>query len=190
MSLLHARLALPAIAAVAAIAGPFLLLRQGEAPPRSASARIAPPPPEVTPVPPGSLSFALTAPPFDTDRTPGTAPPPPPAAAAAPPPPPPPAPRLVGVAAGGRSRAVALVRGADGETKVLSRGQSIDGWRLVAIGRQEAAFELNGERRTIRLDFGNKSSGAPAPRPGPFPSAAAPSARPSEIPPPPPARLP
>jgi hypothetical protein len=89
------------------------------------------------------------------------------------------------VAAGGRGRAVALVRGANGETQVLTRGQSVDGWRLVGIGRQDALFELNGERRTARLDFSNKGGGqAPAPAPPP-PRLSSPT-----IPPPAPAREP
>jgi hypothetical protein len=187
MSLVHPRLVLLAVAAVAAVAMPILLLHEGDAAPRVARARFALPAPAVSPLPAGALSFALSAPPFDPDRSPGSAPVEvaAPAAAAPPPPPPPPAPRLVGVAAGGRGRAVALVRGADGETNVLSRGQSVDGWRLVAIGPQDALFELNGRRERVRLDFGNRQSGAA--RPGP--AAGPPPVLQPEIPPPP-ARLP
>jgi hypothetical protein len=168
-----------AVAAAAAVAAPALLLTADPAP--------APPQPpgrfdlptRVEPTQPGTLSYALVAPPFTAGRKP--APPesaagatPPPAAAQPPAPPPPPLPRLVGVASGGRGRAVALVKTGSGETLVLSSGASADGWRLVAVGRDQATFERAGERQTARLDFGNKnpvaSAAAAPPVPQPQPS--------------------
>lgn len=186
MKLVHPRLAFPAAAALLAVAVPMLLLGGGDPPPRAALARVVARPVAVTPIPAATLSFAMTAPPFDADRTPGA--PPPAAAPPPPPPPPPPVPKLVGVA-GGRGRAVALVKGVSGETVMLTRGQSVDGWRLVGIGRQDAIFALGGDRRTVRLDFGNKPAGS-APPPVFTPPASPPAASPSPQIPPPPAREP
>jgi hypothetical protein len=185
MIAIHPRLGFPAAAALLAVAVPMLLLGGGDPPPRAALARVAARPVAVTPIPAAALSFAMTAPPFDVDRTPGApapaAPPPPP------PPPPPPVPKLVGVA-GGRGKAVALVKGVNGETVMLSRGQSVDGWRLVGIGPTSAVFALGGNRQTVRLDFGNKAAG-PAASPI-FNQPVTPSASPSPQIPPPPARDP
>ena len=175
MSLIQARWIGFAAAAAAALSAPVLLVQAEEtAPP----VPVPPPPaPEVTPRAPAPLSFAFTAPPFDPDRTPeGAALPADPAAAseAAPAPPPAALPRLVGIASRSRGRAVALVKGADGETVMLAPGRSVDGWRLVAIGRDQAVFELGGARQTARLDFSNKDGGAAAPVPTIPPPAPAP----------------
>lgn len=177
MSLIQGRWVLLAAAAAAAIGAPVLLVQAEEA-----EVSVPPPPPAapaVTPRPAAPMSFALTAPPFDPDRTPdGAAPPPGTAPADAAPAPPPPAavPKLVGIASRTRGRAVALVRGANGETVMLAPGRSVDGWRLVSIGRDRAVFELGGTRETARLDFANKGAAAsalPAP-PQPAPPAAEP----------------
>jgi hypothetical protein len=64
-------------------------------------------------------------------------------------------PKLVGLAISGRGSGVALVRQADGKTLTLNRGQSVDGWLLVSLGRDWAGFVQRGARRTVRLDFPN-----------------------------------
>lgn len=84
-------------------------------------------------------------------------------AADAPPPVPPPI--LTGVVIGG-SRAVALVKGADGKTVTLHVGESVDGWTLRAIAPRKIAVERNGERQDVELLFAEPqtqpTSNAPA----------------------------
>jgi hypothetical protein len=165
MSLIQGPWLVIAAAAVTAAAVPYTLLdrEQPEVP--------VAPPAKVTAVPPvegGGLSYALVAPPFDSDRTPG---PPDPlaaqnlassaAAAPTPPPPPPQPPVLVGLVTGGGRRGVALAKGPDGQTVTILAGQSVAGWRLVSIRSDQAVFEQGGVRHVARLDFSNKSSGAP-----------------------------
>lgn len=163
-------------AAVAAVAMPVFLLGGAEA---------GPPPPQpmrsptiVSPRPSGGLAFALTAPPFDADRTPNAASVPgqatdaaASAAAAAPPPPPPPLPQLVGIASG-RGRSVALLKKAGGETVMVGRGEAVDAWAVLSIGRDHAVLGKDGARHMLRFAFPNKAGGTPPPPP--------------QVPPPPP----
>ena len=184
MSLIQGPWLVIAAAAVTAAAVPYTLLDREQPDVPSA------PPAKVTAVPPvegGGLSYALVAPPFDSDRTPG-APDPLPAqnvassaAAAAPPPPPPQPPVLVGLVTGGGRRGVALAKGPDGQTVTILAGQSVAGWRLVTIGKDQAVFEQGGVRHVARLDFSNKTSGAaqtaaPPPAAPPITDSAAPNA--------------
>lgn len=172
MSLLKRRHIVIGLAAALAVWTPVALLGGGtDLAPASSS-------PITTPLQPASvieLSAALTQPIFAPDRLP-------PArtgdaaaiqAAANQPPPPPPAavPTLVGVVVRGRS-GVALVKGADGQTRNLATGQSVDGWTMVGLNAQQAVFALNGERQTVALDFSNRavSSATPPPIPVPPPS--------------------
>lgn len=173
MSLIQAPWVVVAAAGALAIGVPMSLL--GGTAPRVPTV----PPAQPTPLPPieaGTLAFAVTAPPFDPDRSPeGTAPAGAEAEAEAPPPQPMPA--LVGLVTGARGRAVALVRGSNGETVTISPGEEVDGWRLVSAGREQAVFELGGNRQTASLDFSNKA-GAAAPPPTPAAPSPAPSAPP------------
>jgi hypothetical protein len=170
-----------AVAVAAAVGTPMLLLGSNPEPaPRPVPAAY-PLPARVEPSQPGTLSYALLAPPFTAGRKPAAPDVPAQAAMAAAPaqpaaaaPPPPPLPRLVGVASGGRGRAVALVKTSSGETLVLGAGATADGWKLVRVGRDEATFERSGERKSARLDFGNRppvasASAAPPPPPQPQP---------------------
>lgn len=177
MSLVQTRWVAIAGAGALAIAMPMKLLG-GPMP------KVPVPPPVVpTPLPPadpGTLAYAVTAPPFDPDRSPEPAAP---AEAEAPPQAQPaaPLPKLVGLVTGGRGRAVALVRSASGETLTLAPGEEADGWRLVSAGRERAVFEQGGTRQTATLDFDNETQAAstapPAtpppsnPPPGPAPAA-------------------
>jgi hypothetical protein len=166
MSLVRARWLVLGAAATLAVAAPVLIVSGEEAKPLRAAAAL--PPVEVDPRPSVPLAFALTAPPFDPDRTAETAPAPEAAAeaAAAPPPPPPaPPPALVGIATGGRGRAVALLKSASGETVMIGRGATVDGWRLVAIGRDTVTLARDGASQTLRFAFPNRSGGSPPPPP-------------------------
>lgn len=155
-------------AAFAAVAMPWLLLAGGGDAP-TAPQRLRPPT-TVDPRPSGALAFALTAPPFDADRTPNAVPAPGAAegAGAAPPqaapPPPPPLPQLVGVASG-RGRTVALLKKPGGETVMLGRGESVDGWAVVAIGHDHAVLSRDGVRETLRFTFANRNGAPAAPPP-------------------------
>ncbi|WP_162806435.1 hypothetical protein [Sphingosinicella terrae] len=170
MSLLKAHWVGVGLAAAAAIMLPLRLVGGAAEP------DILPPlpaPVQVSVTAPGSLAYALTAPPFSLGRAPE------PEAAAADPtgadaeaaPPPAPPPTLVGLVIGGRGRAVALARGAAGETLTLARGGTIEGWTLVAISRDQAVFERDGERHSARLDFANRPAGTAPPIPRPPPPA-------------------
>lgn len=82
-------------------------------------------------------------------------PPPPPAPVPKPAPvaPPPPAPlrvALVGVVTGG-DRPIALLRGNDGQVLRLTKGESIDGWLIVAIADRSVDIERNGVRQSLTL---------------------------------------
>lgn len=73
-----------------------------------------------------------------------------------------PVPTLVGLVSRRRGKAVAIVKSMDGKTETLRRGQSIDGWQLVSIGRAEVVFAGAGGQQTAKLDYGNKAIGGPA----------------------------
>jgi hypothetical protein len=170
VSLVQSRWLVPGVAAAAAVAVPLLLLR-------SASPQIESPPPlvvtELAALPVGGLEQARTMPIFSPTRAPPAPPPTPEAlAAAAAAPAPQPMPALVGLVSRARGRGVALVRSSNGQTVTLAPGESVDGWRLVGIGRDRATFVSNGERRVASLDFRNRlpAEGAPASSAPPIPS--------------------
>lgn len=176
MSLIQSRWVVPAAAGLVAVAAPAWLLGSNVPPPQS-------PPPlvltELRPLDAGGLEHARSAPIFSPGRAP-PAPPPSPeqlaAGASAPAPAAQPLPTLVGVVSRARGRGVALVRSSSGQTVTISPGESVDGWRLVGIGRDRATFASNGERRVASLDFSNKarSEGAPTSGPSAAPTAAPP----------------
>lgn len=56
------------------------------------------------------------------------------------------APRLIGIVGRLPDKAVAMVRAADGSTKVLAPGQSHDGWTLTSLAPDAALF-TRGDRR-------------------------------------------
>jgi hypothetical protein len=171
-NLLQPRWIVPGAAALLAVAVPFWLLQPGEQPVETA------PPLVVTDLalaPVGGLDQARAAPLFSSTRAPFDPAAPPPgsqgveAAPAASP-----MPLLVGLVSRARGRGVALVKGSNGQTVTIIPGESVDGWRLLAIGRDRATFASNGERRVAALDFSNKpsSQGGAPPAPsseGPIP---------------------
>jgi len=67
-------------------------------------------------------------------------------------------PLLVGLVTRPRGAAVALARGGDGTTQLLKSGDSLDGWRLVGIGRDSVTFEMGGDRQVSMLDFRNRTN--------------------------------
>lgn len=167
MSLIEGRWVVIGAAAATAVVVPMMLLGNE---PQTVHPPLQPSLTEIAPPTFAGLSYAVAAPPFDPDRTAGPSgagepaagePPPPPA------PPPPQAPILVGIVSGGGKRPVALAKGADGETQTLSAGGSIGGWRLIAIRRDHAVFDLAGARHTARLDFSNNPATGAAPAPPP-----------------------
>jgi hypothetical protein len=173
-NILQPRWIVPGAAAFLSVAVPFWLLqpdtRKAEAPPPLVVTELA-----VAPV--GGLDQARSAPLFSPTRAPPEQAPPAGSPAAQPAPPPSPMPALVGLISSARGRGVALVKAGNGQTVTIAPGESVDGWRLVAIGRDRATFASNGERRTAALDFSNKGSGGGSPPPGP--SSAAPIPLPS-----------
>ncbi|TKD53120.1 hypothetical protein [Sphingomonas baiyangensis] len=68
-------------------------------------------------------------------------------------------PELVGIAGRLNVDAVALVRSADGSTRTLAIGESIDGWRLQSLAIDAAGFARGG--RQVRVAMPG-SDGAPA----------------------------
>jgi hypothetical protein len=126
---------------------------------------------QVRPVPALGLAFATAL--FTRDRTPiatgADAAPPAPDAQQAAAPPPAPMPTLVGLAMRARGRAVALVKLADGSTVTAGPGDTVDGWRVAAIGRDRVTFAQGGETRAATLDFNNKPGGGAAASPVPPP---------------------
>jgi hypothetical protein len=167
-NLLQTRWIVPGASALLAVAIPFWLLqpetRTIEEPPPVVVTDLA-----VAPI--GGLEQARNAPLFSPTRTRETQPPPagnPEPAQATPPAP---MPALVGLVSSARGRGVALVKTGNGQTVTIAPGETVDGWRLVAIGRDRATFASNGERRVAALDFSNKVSGEAAAGPGPSSSA-------------------
>jgi len=75
----------------------------------------------------------------------------------------------LGAATGG-AVATAVVSGPGGVTKALRRGETLEGWRLVAVDRSKLTFERNGLRRVIVV--GAPAAGlAQAAQPKPEPTA-------------------
>ncbi|WP_436828201.1 hypothetical protein [Sphingomonas sp. DT-207] len=61
------------------------------------------------------------------------------------------APVLVGVAGRLGADAVALVRGADGATRTLAIGESVDGWQLASLAIDAAFFTRGAQRIRVPL---------------------------------------
>jgi hypothetical protein len=124
-------------AALAAVLMPLLLLRPGAAP---APPVPAPPPQPLAPPVQPVLASAFERPLFAAapdapldDTVPGDAP------------------ELIGIVGRLDQDAVALVRGADGASRTLKVGESVDGWRLEALALDAASFIRGNERRRVPL---------------------------------------
>lgn len=120
------------MAAAFAVVVPAWLLRPAAAP----IATPGPPPPLAPPPAPLPLKAAFARPLF--------APAEPEAAPAD-------APQLVGVVGRLGHDAVALVRGADGASRTLSPGESIDGWRLQSLAIDAAYFIRGGQTARVSM---------------------------------------
>jgi len=72
-------------------------------------------------------------------------------AAAEPETPPQDAPTLIGIVGRLDADAVALVKGADGATRALRIGESVDGWTLASLAIDAAFFTRGGERVRVPL---------------------------------------
>ena len=70
---------------------------------------------------------------------------------------PPPKVVLTGIATAGESRS-ALIQGRDGSQMLLRMNDTIDGWRLIAIGERSITLERAGVR--VETPIGDASSGA------------------------------
>jgi hypothetical protein len=70
--------------------------------------------------------------------------------------------QLIGVAAYGRSAASAIVRTTDGADHVLKAGETLQGWRLVAVSSARAAFDGAAGRVSLPVT----APTAPTPSPG------------------------
>ena len=68
--------------------------------------------------------------------------------------------QLIGVAANGRSTANAIVVTPDGASHVLKAGDSIDGWRLVAVSIGHATFDGPSGRADLPVTASIPSPGA------------------------------
>lgn len=64
------------------------------------------------------------------------------------------APQLVGIVGRLGEDAVALVRGADGATRTLRVGESVDGWQLASLAIDAAFFTRGGQRARVPLPAG------------------------------------
>ncbi|WP_294330491.1 hypothetical protein [uncultured Sphingomonas sp.] len=73
--------------------------------------------------------------------------------------PPPDAPQLTGIVGRLGSDAVALVRTAQGPSRTLAIGDSVDGWRLESLSIDAALFSRGGQRVRVPLPT---AEGAPA----------------------------
>jgi hypothetical protein len=126
-----------AAAGLFAVAMPMLLLRPGATP--AAEAPAPPPPPLAAPAPPplaGAFQRPLFAAAPDAavgDTVPGDAP------------------ELIGIVGRLDQDAVALVRGADGTSRTLKIGESVDGWLLASLALDAAYFTRGAERRRVPL---------------------------------------
>jgi hypothetical protein len=105
---------------------------------------------------------------FDPDRRPveplpEVEAPPPPMADSGPAPQEPLTATLLGVFTG-EGRALAVVqRGSDGRMVRLSKGESVDGWKLIAIDVRSVDFERGGERQKLELTGPNQAVPPPVP---------------------------
>ncbi len=70
--------------------------------------------------------------------------------------------QVIGAAANGRSAASAIVRTADGANHVLRSGETLQGWRLVAVSGAQAIFEGPGGRMSLSVTAPSAPSSSPA----------------------------
>lgn len=75
------------------------------------------------------------------------------------------APQLSGIVGRIDRDAVALVRAADGSTRTLAPGESIDGWRLESLALDAAFFTRGGQRLRVALPTENGTPDDPAASP-------------------------
>lgn len=68
------------------------------------------------------------------------------------------APQLIGIVGRIDRDAVALVRTADGTSRTLAVGASIDGWRLASLAIDAAFFTRGGERVRVPLPAGDDAA--------------------------------
>lgn len=134
--------------AVLALGLPAYLLWPTELPasptPRQPSAMT-----KVQPLIPVRIDRAVAMPPFSPTRS--AADDAPTNASAAVPPP-----LLVGTIAGSRGVGVALVRGSDGETKVVTPGMAVEGWTLTGVSDGKAILRQGDRVETIAFDLSNR----------------------------------
>jgi hypothetical protein len=126
-----------AVAAVLAVAVPWMLLPGGSVPPMPAAQALKP-----LAVPtPAPLQSAFARPLFGAPAAGGQLLPQD-------------APALVGVVGRIDRDAVAMVRTADGTARTLAIGESVDGWRLDALAIDAASFSRGRERVRVPLPAG------------------------------------
>jgi len=119
-----------AVAAAAAVAIPMLLLWRTAPPPAAPLAGGETVRPSPVPAETGAAERRLFLEPLDPAGAPEAAD----------------APKLIGIAGRLPNDAVAMVRAADGTTRVLAVGQSHDGWTLATLSPDAALFTRGGRR--------------------------------------------
>lgn len=119
-------------AALTAAAMPMVLLRSSDRP-----ATVPPLPPLAAPSEASPLAAAFTRPLFAASAGDTTAAPD--------------APALVGVVGRLNQDAVALVRTADGNTRTLAPGESVDGWRLESLAADAGYFTRGNQRARVPM---------------------------------------
>ncbi len=130
----HAQIAALAGAALLAVALPIMLLRPG-APPEPKAPRVLPPL-TAPAAPPLAHVFdrpLFAAPASAAENLPADAP------------------QLTGIVGRLGSDAVALVRTAQGSSRSLAIGDSVDGWRLESLSIDAALFSRGGQRARVPL---------------------------------------
>lgn len=73
--------------------------------------------------------------------------------------------QLIGVAAYGRSAGSAIVRTVDGASHVLKTGDSLQGWRLIAVSGDHAMFDGPVSRTSLAVSAGPSPGAASAVKP-------------------------
>lgn len=125
-------------AGVVAVAMPVLLLMPGSEPPPAAKPK-SEPALAAPPQPPLAAAFDRTlfgSTPAETSETPADAP------------------QLVGIVGRLDKDAVAIVRTADGSSRTLHVGDSVDGWKLESLAIDAAFFTRGTERQRVPLPAG------------------------------------
>ena len=137
---MSARRAALGLAGGFAVLTPLLLLVPGNMP-GDPEREMQPPAPLATPAAPPPLSAVYERPLFG-------------AAADAEAAPPTDAPSLIGIVGRLGTDAVALVRSADGATRALQIGESVDGWQLASLSIDAAFFTRGAQRVRVPLPAG------------------------------------